>query len=96
MAIDIISGRAVAEVRRPSAQKCVEPIAYAGPGPVVARYQEFSDLGLDPLHTYVTAPAFLGLLGLPSLRDLPDLDRLEEAGLLGKAPMPEELRAAGR
>jgi segregation and condensation protein B len=34
------------------------------------------------------------LLGLASLRDLPDLDRLEEAGLLGKAPLPEELRGA--
>jgi segregation and condensation protein B len=45
-------------------------------------------------HTYVTTPAFLGLWGLPSLRDLPDLDRLEDAGLLGKAPLPEELRGA--
>ncbi len=27
-------------------------------------------------------------------RDLPDLDRLEAAGLLGKAPLPDELRAA--
>jgi hypothetical protein len=45
-------------------------------------------------HTYVTTPAFLTLWGLPSLRDLPDLDRLEEAGLLGKAPLPEELRGA--
>ena len=35
-----------------------------------------------------------GLWGLPSLRDLPDLDRLEEAGLLGRAPMPEDLRGA--
>jgi hypothetical protein len=26
------------------------------------------------------------------LRDLPDLDRLEEAGLLGTAPLPEQLR----
>jgi hypothetical protein len=42
----------------------------------------------------VTTPAFLGLWGLTSLRDLPDLDRLEEAGLLGKAPLPEELRGA--
>jgi Segregation and condensation complex subunit ScpB len=41
-------------------------------------------------HTYVTTPAFLTLWGLASLRDLPDLDRLEEAGLLGKAPLPEE------
>jgi segregation and condensation protein B len=45
-------------------------------------------------HTYVTTPAFLALWGLPSLRELPDLDRLEEAGLLGKAPLPEELRGA--
>jgi hypothetical protein len=33
-------------------------------------------------------------VGLASLRDLPDLDRLEEAGLLCKAPLPEELRGA--
>jgi segregation and condensation protein B len=45
-------------------------------------------------HTYVTTPAFLTLWGLPSLSDLPDLDRLEQAGLLGKAPLPEELRSA--
>lgn len=45
-------------------------------------------------HTYVTTPAFLALAGLPSLRDLPDYDRLEEAGLLGRAPLPEELRSA--
>ena len=45
-------------------------------------------------HTYVTTPAFLTLWGLASLGDLPDLDRLEDAGLLGKAPLPEELRGA--
>jgi chromosome segregation and condensation protein ScpB len=45
-------------------------------------------------HTYVTTPVFLTLWGLPSLRDLPDLDRLEEAGLLGRAPLPDELRSA--
>jgi segregation and condensation protein B len=45
-------------------------------------------------YTYVTTPAFLELGGLASLRDLPDLDRLEAAGLLGTAPLPEELRAA--
>jgi segregation and condensation protein B len=45
-------------------------------------------------YTYVTTPAFLDLAGLPSLRDLPDLDRLEAAGLLGTAPLPEELRRA--
>jgi hypothetical protein len=31
---------------------------------------------------------------LPSLRNLPDLDWLEDAGLLGRAPLPEELRSA--
>jgi segregation and condensation protein B len=45
-------------------------------------------------HTYVTTPAFLTLWGLASLRDLPDLDRLKEAGMLGKSPLPEELRVA--
>jgi segregation and condensation protein B len=45
-------------------------------------------------YTYVTTPAFLELSGLPSLRDLPDLDRLEEAGLLGRTPLPDELRSA--
>jgi segregation and condensation protein B len=44
--------------------------------------------------TYVTTPGFLELNGLPSLRDLPDLDRLEEAGLLARAPLPHELRSA--
>jgi segregation and condensation protein B len=45
-------------------------------------------------HTYVTTPAFLTLWGLASLRDLPDLARLEDAGLIGKAPLPDELRSA--
>ena len=45
-------------------------------------------------YTYVTTPAFLELSGLASLRDLPDLDRLEQAGLLGKAPLPQKLRSA--
>jgi hypothetical protein len=43
---------------------------------------------------YVTTQAFLQLSGLESMRDLPDFDRLEEAGLLGKAPLPHELRSA--
>jgi hypothetical protein len=42
----------------------------------------------------VTTPTFLTLWGLPSLRDLPDLYRLEEAGLIGRAPLPDELRSA--
>jgi segregation and condensation protein B len=44
--------------------------------------------------TYVTTDKFLAVWGLNSLRDLPDLDRLEAAGLLGKAPLPQELRNA--
>jgi segregation and condensation protein B len=32
--------------------------------------------------TYVTTPAFLARFGLASLRDLPDIEALEEAGLL--------------
>jgi segregation and condensation protein B len=45
-------------------------------------------------YTYVTTAAFLELTGLPTLFDLPDLDKLEAAGLLGKAPLPQELRSA--
>jgi segregation and condensation protein B len=45
-------------------------------------------------YTYVTTQAFLALWGLTSLRDLPDMDRLEEAGLLGRMPLPDELRSA--
>src|SRR5271169_6970418 len=41
-------------------------------------------------HTYVTTPTFLALLGLPSLRDLPDLDRLEEG-----ADKPRRLAFSG-
>lgn len=33
--------------------------------------------------TYVTTPAFLARFGLVSLRDLPDIEALQEAGLLG-------------
>jgi hypothetical protein len=43
----------------------------------------------------VTTTAFLGLWGLQSLRDLPDLDRLEDAGLLGKPPDLDRLEDAG-
>ena len=44
--------------------------------------------------TYVTTKLFLERWGLDSLRDLPDIDRLEEAGLLGTTPLPDELRSA--
>jgi segregation and condensation protein B len=43
-------------------------------------------------YTYVTTPTFLTVFGFASLRNLPDLDRLEEAGLLGTVPLPEQLR----
>ncbi|PTE12615.1 SMC-Scp complex subunit ScpB, partial [Pseudogemmobacter blasticus] len=33
-------------------------------------------------HTYVTTPGFLALFGLDTLRDLPDIEALEDAGLL--------------
>jgi len=35
-------------------------------------------------YAYVTTPGFLSQFGFESLRDLPDLDKLEDAGLLGK------------
>ena len=35
-------------------------------------------------YTYVTKPAFLSEFGFETLRDLPDFERLEEAGLLSK------------
>ena len=45
-------------------------------------------------YTYVTTPTLLSFWGLQSLRDLPDMDRLEEAGLLSTIPISEELRSA--
>jgi chromosome segregation and condensation protein ScpB len=33
-------------------------------------------------YTYVTTDAFLAMFGLASLRDLPDREQLEDAGLL--------------
>jgi segregation and condensation protein B len=44
--------------------------------------------------TYVTTKAFLERFGFDGLRDLPDIDRLEDAGLLGTVPLPDELRSA--
>src|SRR5271166_1944937 len=35
-------------------------------------------------YAYVTTPAFLSNFGFESLRDLPDIERLEDAGLLGR------------
>lgn len=35
-------------------------------------------------YTYVTTPAFLSQFGFETLRDLPDIEKLEDAGLLSK------------
>ncbi|MFD1644059.1 hypothetical protein, partial [Halohasta litorea] len=35
-------------------------------------------------YTYVTTPAFLSHFGFDTLRDLPDMEALEDAGLLSK------------
>jgi chromosome segregation and condensation protein ScpB len=39
--------------------------------------------------TYVTTKLFLEVFGLGSLRDLPDVEALEDAGLLERGPEPE-------
>jgi hypothetical protein len=44
--------------------------------------------------TYVTALALLSFWRLQSIRDLPDMYKLEEVGLVSKVPMPDELRGA--
>ena len=44
-------------------------------------------------YAYVTTEKFLFEFGLESLRDLPDLDKLEDAGLLGGASREEPGRA---
>jgi chromosome segregation and condensation protein ScpB len=36
-------------------------------------------------YAYVTTPGFLARFGFESLRDLPDIEKLEDAGLLGRA-----------
>lgn len=47
-------------------------------------------------YTYVTTPGFLVLFGLETLRDLPDLEALEDAGLLKPAgEIALELPVAG-
>src|SRR5271165_7182543 len=46
-------------------------------------------------YAYVTTPAFLSHFGFESLRDLPDIEKLEDAGLLGaldSEPLASELR----
>jgi segregation and condensation protein B len=36
-------------------------------------------------YAYVTTPGFLPHFGYESLRDLPDIEKLEDAGLLGRS-----------
>ena len=36
-------------------------------------------------YAYVTTPGFLAQFGFESLRDLPDIEKLEDAGLIGRA-----------
>jgi len=38
-------------------------------------------------YTYVTTPHFLSTFGLDTLRDLPDVDALDDAGLLSRPPI---------
>jgi segregation and condensation protein B len=40
---------------------------------------------------YVTTKKFLEVFGLASLRDLPDVEQLEDAGLLERPPSPDDL-----
>ncbi|MDX3924376.1 MAG: SMC-Scp complex subunit ScpB [Shinella sp.] len=47
-------------------------------------------------YTYVTTPDFLSAFGFDTLRDLPDIEMLEDAGLLSRARMDEaDLPIAG-
>lgn len=47
-------------------------------------------------HTYVTTPGFLAQFGLDTLRDLPDLEAMQDAGLLkGEADIEPDLPIAG-
>lgn len=41
-------------------------------------------------YTYVTTPHFLSAFGMETLRDLPDIEALEDAGLLSRAAVQEE------
>ncbi|NTG04985.1 SMC-Scp complex subunit ScpB [Agrobacterium rhizogenes] len=45
-------------------------------------------------YTYVTTKHFLSALGMETLRDLPDLERLEDAGLLSRQALEETATAA--
>ena len=42
-------------------------------------------------YTYVTTKHFLSMFGMETLRDLPDIEALEDAGLLSRAAVQEEV-----
>ncbi|WEX79475.1 SMC-Scp complex subunit ScpB (plasmid) [Sinorhizobium numidicum] len=44
-------------------------------------------------YTYVTTKHFLSVFGLETLRDLPDLERLEDAGLLSRQALEQDATA---
>lgn len=46
-------------------------------------------------YSYVTTPHFLSAFGMETLRDLPDIEALEDAGLLSRAAVQEERISAG-
>lgn len=43
-------------------------------------------------YTYVTTKQFLSAFGMRTLRDLPDIEALEDAGLLGRKEIVEEIK----
>ena len=45
-------------------------------------------------YTYVTTSAFLAHFGFETLRDLPDFEKLEDAGLLNKERLLEDIPGA--
>jgi chromosome segregation and condensation protein ScpB len=69
---------------------------------VFARLKQIGLIGAGPRspepgapQTYVTTRAFLEVFGLGSLRELPDMEALEEAGLLERGPGLEAQPDAG-
>jgi len=63
----------------------------------IARLREADLIGSGPRSplpgapaTYVTTPAFLSLFGLASLRDLPEIEALQDAGLLDTATLTND------
>jgi chromosome segregation and condensation protein ScpB len=68
---------------------------------VIARLRRLELIGPGPRApmagsplTYVTTRRFLAVFGLETLRDLPDIEALEEAGLLERPPAPSPAEAS--